>query len=79
MSSGRKKDPIWYYFNEKFEVGKKGRRAICKTCGKEMQGLVARLKSHYSICAIITKDLDDPEQPSEGKCHHVFNYYIANN
>lgn len=79
MSAGRKKDPIWFYFNEKFEVGKKGNRAICKKCGKEMQGLVARLKNHISTC--VNKDVDDPQQASEGKCHvFVLNYYYnANN
>lgn len=74
MSAGRKRDPIWLYFKEKFEVGKKGSRAICKKCEKEMQGLVARLKNHLSICASIEKDADDPQQASEGKCHvFVFN------
>lgn len=82
MSAGRKKDPIWFYFHDKLEVGKKGSRAVCKKCGKEMQGLVARLKNHFSICANQTinedKDVDDP-QLSEGKCYvFMFNYYIAN-
>lgn len=42
--SGRKLDPVWVHFDKKQE--KKGIRAICKHCGKEMQPLVARLKQH---------------------------------
>lgn len=30
--------------------GKSGYRAICKECGKELQGLVARLKHHKETC-----------------------------
>lgn len=69
MSAGRKRDTIWFYFNEKIEVGKKGSRAICKKCGKEMQGLVARLKNHFSTCGSTNEDVDDPQQLSEGKSH----------
>ena len=30
MSAGRNKDSIWFYFHDKFEVGKKENRAVCK-------------------------------------------------
>ena len=42
MSAGRKKDPIWVYYHEKIELGKKRSKAACKLCQKEMQGLVSR-------------------------------------
>ena len=75
MSAGSKRDPIWFYFNEKIEVGKKGSRAVCKKCGKEIEGLVARLKNHFSICESTNEDVDDPQQSSERKFHmFVFNY-----
>lgn len=74
MISGRKRGSIWYYFNEKSEIGKKGSRAICKKCGKELQGLVSRLKYHFSNCERDSGNVDDPQQPSTGKCH-LFNYY----
>ena len=31
----------------------------CKNCGKEMQGLVSRLKQHYHECAIFIDSTDD--------------------
>ena len=51
MSAGREKDPIWFYFNFKFDVGKKGSRTVCRKCKTEMQGLLPRIKNHFSICA----------------------------
>ena len=50
MSSGRKQDAIWAYF-QKVAAGKgQPVRAICNGCKKEMVGLVARMKEHYSSC-----------------------------
>lgn len=50
-SSGRKRDPIWNYFEELPKVlGKTGVRAKCIYCHTEYQGLVARLKKHYDKC-----------------------------
>lgn len=46
--SGRKRDPIWENFDARKE--KTGVRAICKKCGKELQGLVCRLRKHISQC-----------------------------
>ena len=48
--SGRKQDCVWLYFDKIKVVGKAGCRATCKKCGKEMQGLVARMKQHYDSC-----------------------------
>jgi len=47
--TGRKKDVIWHCYIEK--QGKKSKRAVCKKCGKEMQGLTSRMKSHFNICS----------------------------
>ena len=51
--SGRKSDFIWQYFETKSVAGKAGCRVTFKKCGKEMQGLVVRLKQHYHVCAAI--------------------------
>ena len=37
--SGRKFDQVWLHFNRQTEPGKTGSRAICKKCGKDIQGL----------------------------------------
>ncbi|XP_073446747.1 uncharacterized protein [Dendrobates tinctorius] len=52
MAAGRKRDPIWVHFVEMpaADLGKKGARAKCKYCQKDIQGLVCRLKSHYENC-----------------------------
>lgn len=50
MPGGRQKDAIWQYFLEKCGNTKTGRRAICKICKKEIQGIVARMKTHYEEC-----------------------------
>jgi len=43
---GRKLDSVWLYFDKVVDPGKTGCRAKCKECGKDMQGLVSRLKQH---------------------------------
>lgn len=49
-SHGRKKDPIWIYFEEMgAELGKTCQRVRCKTCKKPVQKLVARMKTHYDV------------------------------
>lgn len=52
--AGRKKDDIWQFFEEKSlkMEGKKGRRAICKKCNLEIQGIAERLKKHYAKCNV---------------------------
>ena len=47
---GRKQDCVWMYFDKCVNTGKAGSRAKCKSCSKEMQGLVARMKQHYNLC-----------------------------
>lgn len=49
-SRGRKEDNIWQYFVKQTIVGKLGCRAVCKKCGKNIQGLVERLKTHWETC-----------------------------
>ena len=46
--SGRRHDNIWLYFHKTKLPGKTGCRAKCKGCGKEIQGLVARMRQHYT-------------------------------
>jgi hypothetical protein len=48
--SGRKNDIIWNNFTKKTTVGKSGCRAVCNKCGKDLQGLVERLKKHVLEC-----------------------------
>ena len=63
--SGRKSDSIWQYFETKRVAGKVGCRATCKKCGKEMQGLVARLKQHYHDCAAVINYNNDDSVDSD--------------
>ena len=39
MSTGRKRDPVWIYFNKVPRQGKSGSRAKCKKCSEEKQKL----------------------------------------
>ena len=57
--SGRKQDPIWLLYDKSVLIGKKGSRAKCKCCGKEIQGLVDRMKKHTAEC-IPVDDTDSP-------------------
>ncbi|XP_063832642.1 uncharacterized protein LOC135081783 [Ostrinia nubilalis] len=52
MSAVRKKDPIWdRYLEISNALGDKtGCRTQCKKCGKEMKGLVQRMKEHQKNC-----------------------------
>ena len=43
-ATGRKKDPIWLYFDEGATVLEQGIKAKCKICEKAMMELVARMK-----------------------------------
>lgn len=47
-AAGRKKDPIWISF-ERISKGK-GYRAKCKSCKKEIQGVLDRMKKHLEVC-----------------------------
>lgn len=57
--AGRKQDAVWLNFDRvRPTSGKSGFRAKCKDCGKEMQGLVARLKQHHGACHAKIIELD---------------------
>ncbi|KAG7174794.1 putative BED zinc finger-containing protein 4, partial [Homarus americanus] len=65
-ASGRKKDPLWYYF-DRIPKGKSF-RAKCKNCNQEIQGIVSRMKKHMEICQKQTSTLsegDTDEAPDE--------------
>ena len=47
---GRKQDDIWAYFKKSVTPGKTGSRATCRSCNKEIQGLVKRMKDHFEVC-----------------------------
>lgn len=47
---GRHKDSVWRYYDEIKTVGITGSRAKCKQCAKSIQGIVTRMKKHYSSC-----------------------------
>lgn len=64
-SSGRKKDLIWIYFLEVKNDKRKGSRAKCKKCSKEMEGQVFRMKKHLETCA----NLDHHSDDSSGKIY----------
>ncbi|XP_067412762.1 heterogeneous nuclear ribonucleoprotein U-like protein 1 isoform X2 [Emydura macquarii macquarii] len=68
MASGRKRDPIWEYFEEIPSLGKKGKRVKCKQCKKEMQGLVARMKHHHENCLLGENDVNEDVDMSEEQC-----------
>lgn len=57
-SSGRRKDLVWLYFNEVKNDNRKGCRAKCKKCNKEMEGQVARMKKHVENCSNHHSDTD---------------------
>jgi len=61
--AGRSKDGIWQEFDELPSTsGKSGCRAKCKACGKELQGLVQRMKSHIQQCNMPSEvDEEDSE------------------
>lgn len=45
----RKRDPVWSDF-DCIKTKNTGFWARCKKCGKEMQGILDRLKKHTKIC-----------------------------
>lgn len=70
IMTGRKKDPIWVYFdNCAKESGKLCERVLCKKCKAPVQKLVARMKAHISVCR---KDIvDDPDVEIIDELHQV--------
>lgn len=63
--AGRKKDSIWLFFSELETVSGKGLKAKCKTCGKEMMGLVSRMKKHKELCRNLSDDDDSSIIPQK--------------
>ena len=69
-SGGRKQDSCWQYFEKIVIPGKHGSRAKCKSCSKDMIGLVVRMKEHLDKCiggqqhsALLTSESSDPAMP----------------
>ena len=59
MNKGRPMDPVWQSFTR---IPKGSRfRAKCIHCGKECEGLVARLKGHLEKCNqnVANNDVDE--------------------
>ncbi|KAG5865404.1 hypothetical protein JTB14_010849 [Gonioctena quinquepunctata] len=54
--SGRKRDPIWKYFEECNQQNPTNKKAVCKSCGKTLQAMVSRMQKHKSSCK------NDPEE-----------------
>jgi len=50
--AGRKQDSVSLYYEKLATPGKGGCSAKWKQCGKDMQGLVSRMKQHQSICSV---------------------------
>lgn len=51
MAPGRHPKPIWDHFRRTTKEGNVGYWAICKQCGRGMQGLAGRLETHYAECS----------------------------
>ena len=49
--AGRKADPIWAFYDKIPSTTPTGCRARCKSCKYELQGLVARLRTHQLKCS----------------------------
>ena len=62
---GRKQDSIWLQFERVIVPGKSGCRAICKSCNKEMMGIVSRMKDHYNQCNNINPVVPACPEPIE--------------
>ena len=60
---GRHQDSIWYHFDKILQPGKTGCRAKCKSCSKDMQGIVSRMKQHYVACSLDSTDQDTSTPP----------------
>jgi len=64
---GRKKDVIWHCYIKK--QGKKSKHAVCKKCGKEMQKLTSRMKSHFNKCS---NNSDNEEDATQNKSAGIY-------
>lgn len=66
-NGGRRKDLTWLYFDEIKSDKRKGYRAKCKTCNKEIEGQISRMKNHMEKCRGFLNHNSD--QDSVGKCY----------
>lgn len=76
--AGRKKDAVWFYFDEKKSACGRFNKAACKSCNKELMGIVARMKRHLETC-VAEKDLNqnmDAEEVGGGAPRAQVTYYI---
>lgn len=64
-SGGRKRDVVWLSFNEIKLESRKGIRAECKSCKKELEGQVVRMRSHLLKCK--GKGRSDTNENAVGK------------
>ncbi|XP_029655938.1 uncharacterized protein LOC115229781 [Octopus sinensis] len=77
--SGRKRDSLWAYFDKRIIPGKTGSRARCRNCGKDIQGLVSRMRQHHLLCRSnidIPENMPRPESefPPRMKDHSLINF-----
>lgn len=72
-SGGRKGDLSWLYFDKVKNDKRKGCRAKCKRCHKEMEGQVGRMKKHLETCGSFASDSD---HDSVGKSPFYYYYYF---
>ena len=59
--TGRRLNPVWRHFDRKFGA-KKNHKAVCKACGKELQGIPTRLEKHVETCLKTIKPDETPEK-----------------
>lgn len=75
--SGRKKDAVWVYYNEKKSASGKFNKAVCKRCNKELMGLVARMKKHLETCATeMDRSNIDADDGGGGGAASTGTYYL---
>lgn len=66
-STGRRKDMVWLNFEEVKSDIRKGCRAKCKKCKKEMEGQVIRMKKHVETCSNVEEAISVSDNESIGK------------
>lgn len=79
--TGRRKHPIWFYFDEEITQGK-SKRAICKDCKLSIVALVERMIKHKMTCKTnikneIIEQNSNPEDPNVERkgIMNINNYY----
>jgi hypothetical protein len=59
---GRKRDSVWLNFDEVKIESRKGKRAKCKECGGEMEGLTQRMRKHLEQKCPSFDPMEEAEQ-----------------